>query len=62
MTALQIIDEIKTMMPQERKEVARFLSQYNTEQPVRYADDIIVKEASKRLLKRHAALMIKLAN
>ena len=73
MTALQIIDEIKRITPEEREQVSLFLMQFDlgtssapkkdmNTHSFHYADDSIVEEASKRILNRHAPLLKKLAS
>jgi hypothetical protein len=61
MTARQVINEIKAMLPEERGQVAQFLRQLESGQGIRHADDHLVEEASDRILDRHAQLMRKLA-
>lgn len=73
MTALQIIDEIKRITPEEREQVSLFLMQFDAgtfsapkkhinAHSFHYADDSIVEETSERILNCHASLLKKLAS
>lgn len=73
MTAVQIIDEIKRITPEEREQVSLFLMQCDVRpfskqkksiaaNSFHYADNSIVEEASDRILNRHAPLLKKLAS
>lgn len=62
MTALQVINEIKAMQPEEREQVVQFLRQFEGKQEIRFADDQQAEEASEQILDRHAELMRKLAS
>lgn len=55
------MNEIKTMTPEERGQVAEFLRQLESVPGIRQADDRLVDEISDRILDRHAKLMRKLA-
>jgi hypothetical protein len=61
MTARQVMDEIKTMTPEERAEVAQFLRELDNGCEVRYANDADVEKIAEKVFDRHAELMRKLA-
>jgi hypothetical protein len=61
MTARQVMNEIKTMTPEERAQVAEFLRQLESGPRIHQVDDLLVEEVSDRILDRHAELMRKLA-
>lgn len=61
MTAAQVIDEIKTLDPQERAKVLDLLLEIEAAQNIRYADDRTFDDAADRVMTRHSDLMRKLA-
>ena len=61
MTAADVIDQIKTLDPQERAKVLDLLLEIEAAQKIVYMDDQSFDQASDRVLKRHADLLRKLA-
>ena len=65
MTAVDVINEIKTLTPEERAEVIRFLHELEAHlpsQPTQVIDDQAFEAAADRVLNRHADLLQKLAS
>ncbi|MGH7959297.1 MAG: hypothetical protein ACREH8_20130 [Opitutaceae bacterium] len=58
MTAREVIDQIKTLPPQERAKVVDFVTK---ELRVRTMGDRAFNQAAKRVFSRHAELMRKLS-
>lgn len=65
MTAVDIINEIKTLAPEELAEVIRFLRELEVPQaaqPVALIDERAFEAAARQVLNRHAVLLQKLAS
>lgn len=63
MTAIQIIDQIKALPPEEQAKVRDFVHQLDAavSPHVQYADEKTVAEAAKWTFSEHAELMCKLS-
>ena len=62
MTAMQLIDEITTMPPQEREQVVTFCVDVYHRSLLHYANDKDVEKIAEQILDRHAPLLVKLAS
>ena len=62
MTAVDVINEIKTLTPEELAEVIRFLRELEAHQPAQVIDDRAVETAANQVLNRHGDLLQKLAS
>ena len=62
MTTRQVMEEIKTMTPEERGQVAEFLRQLGAEPVQRGAENITIEQVADEIFTRHAPLMRKLAS
>ena len=62
MTAVDVINEIKTLTPEELAEVIRFLRELEAHQPAQVIDDQGFEAAASQVLTRHADLLQKLAS
>lgn len=62
MTALDVINEIKTLTPEELAEVIRFLRELETHQPAQVIDDRAFETVTSQVLNRHGDLLQKLAS
>ena len=61
MTAADVIDQIKTLDPQERAKVLDLLLEIEAAQKIVYMDNESFDRAADRVLERHADLLRKLA-
>ena len=61
MTAIQVIDEIKALDPQERVKMFDFLLEIESDERIRYAEDQSFDNAADRVVDQNADLMRKLA-
>ena len=61
MSASEIIEQIKTLSPRERDEVAEFIRTLNDSQEVRYADKETFATAATRVFDTHDELFRRLA-
>ncbi|MBI5380613.1 MAG: hypothetical protein HZA31_01815 [Opitutae bacterium] len=63
MTAIEVIDQIKTMSPEERAKVVGFIREIEAAQPpgVRHADEKTFAQAAQWVLGEHTDLLRKLA-
>jgi len=62
MTAVDVINGIKTLTPEELAEVIRYLHDLEAQQPAQVIDDRAFEAAANQVLNRHADLMQKLAS
>ena len=62
MNATEVINEIKTMPPQERVQVITFIHEIEAETDVGYIDDKRFEELTDKVFDRHARLMRELAS
>ena len=61
MTANEVIDQVKTLDPQERAKVLGVLLEMEAAQNIADMDDQRFEQAADRVLERHADLLRKLA-
>ena len=61
MSASEIIEQIKTLSPREREEVAEFIQSVNDSREVRYADAQVFEVAAARVIETHDELFKRLA-
>jgi hypothetical protein len=63
MTAVQIIDQIRALPPEEQAKIREFVQRMEPADlpPIRYAEDKTVAEAAKWAFDEHADLMRKLS-
>lgn len=61
MSTTEIIDQIKTLQPEERAKVLASLLEIEAAQDVPLMDDAKFQEAANRVLTRHTDLLQKLA-
>ncbi len=66
MSAIEVIEKIKSLPPKEKAEVADFIHQMEnngakTNEGVRYMDKATFKEAKDRVFEKHKELFEKLA-
>lgn len=62
MKAVDVINEIKVMTPEEQVEVVRFLHELEAQQRTRSVDDKIFEASADRVFERHGELLRKLAS
>jgi len=62
MKAIEVINQIKTMPPQERFQVITFIHELEAETDIGYIDDKRFEELTDKVLNRHARLMRELAS
>ena len=62
MKAVDVINEIKGMTPEEQAEVVRFLRELEAQQRTRSVDDKTFEAAADRVFGRHGELFSKLAS
>ena len=62
MTAVDVINEIKALTPEELAEVIRFLRELEAQQPSQVIDDRAFDAEADKVLSRHADLLQKLAS
>ena len=62
MTAVDVINEIKTLTPEELAEVIRFLRELEAHQPAEVINDHAFEAAASQVLTRHADILQKLAS
>ena len=62
MNATEVINQIKTLPPQERVQVITFIHEIEAETDTGYIDDKRFQELTAKVLNRHARLMRELAS
>jgi RNA polymerase-interacting CarD/CdnL/TRCF family regulator len=62
MRAVDVINEIKTLTPEELAEVIRFLHELEAHQPAQVIGDQAFDAAAEQVLKHHVDLLQKLAS
>jgi len=62
MKAVDVINEIKGMTPEEQAEVVRFLRELEAQQRTRSVDDKTFEASADRVFERHGELFRKLAS
>ncbi|MGH8019850.1 MAG: hypothetical protein ACREIA_16545 [Opitutaceae bacterium] len=61
MTAAEVIDQIKTLPPEEQAKVADFIEKVKAQQRVKHMDKKTFDEAAAWVFEEHAELMRKLS-
>jgi hypothetical protein len=61
MTALEVIDQIKSLPPEERAKVVGFIHEMESERAERTLDARTFEQSAKQVFDRHAELMQKLS-
>lgn len=62
MTAARVIDQIKTLPPEEQAKVIDFIEEVKAQQRLRYADNPSFDAAASWVFDEHVELMRKLSN
>jgi hypothetical protein len=61
MTALEVIDQIKSLPPEERAKVVGFIHEMESERAERTLDARTFEQSAEQVFDRHAELMQKLS-
>ena len=65
MSALEVIEQIKALPPEEKAEVVEFVHQLDVSQPIsaetRYMDQASFQKAKQRVFSKHSDLLNRLA-
>lgn len=61
MTAHEVIDQIKSLPPEERAKVVGFIREMGSDRTERTMDERTFEQSSKQVFDRHAELMQKLS-